>query len=77
MKQKLKDFYNYFLKYYTWFISGIVILELIDLAHYLMNYPSDIAFYAGLFIYIFSICVVGYGIYSIINKQLKTKKNEN
>jgi hypothetical protein len=37
MKQKLKDFYNYVIKYYLWFILGVVTIKAIDLANYLMN----------------------------------------
>lgn len=77
MKQKLKDFYNYFLKYYIWFIVGVIVLELVDLANYLMNYPSDITFFVGFFIYTTCIGAIGYGIYSIITNNLKNKKDEN
>jgi hypothetical protein len=77
MKQKLKDFYNYVIKYYLWFILGVVTIKAIDLANYLMNYPSDITFYAGFFIYTICIGAIGYGIYSIITNNLKNKKNEN
>ena len=77
MKQKLKDFYNYVLKYYLWFILGVITIEAVDLANYLMNYPNDIAFYVGFFIYTTCIGAIGYGIYSIISNNLKNKKNEN
>ncbi len=76
MKQFLKDIWNVFVKYYLPFIFGVLVLEAIDLAHYLMNYPSDITFYLGFLIYTGCIGAIGYGIYSIYN-NLKSKKNEN
>ena len=76
MKQFLKDFWGVFSKYYLPFIFGVLVLEVIDLAHYLMNYPSDITFYLGFLIYTACIGAIGYGIYSIYN-NLKGKKNEN
>jgi hypothetical protein len=76
MKEKFKDFYKYFLKYYLWFCLGVVTIKAIDLANYLMTYPSDITFFVGLFIYTVCIGVIGYSIYSMFN-NLKEKKDEN
>jgi hypothetical protein len=76
MKQFLKDFWGVFSKYHLPFIFGVLVLEAIDFAHYLMNYPSDITFYLGFLIYMGCIGVIGYGINSIYS-NLKGKKNEN
>lgn len=76
MKEKFKDFYEHFLKYYLWFCLGVVTIKAIDLANYLMNYPSDITFFVGFFIYTVCIGVIGYAIYSVFN-NLKEKKDEN
>ena len=77
MKDKLKHLYDFFIKYYLWFILGVFVIKAIDLANYLMNYPSDVSFFMGFFIYTTCIGAIGYGIYSSIINYFKNKKNEN
>jgi hypothetical protein len=76
MKEKLKDFYDKFLKFYIWFIIGAITVKAIDLANYLMTYPNDISFFVGFFIYTVCIGAIGYAIYSMFNNS-KSNQNEN
>ena len=76
MKEKLKGLLNFLNTYILWFGMCVATILALDLANFLMTYPNDIAFFAGLFIYTISIGAIGYAIYSIVNNQ-KKNKNEN
>jgi hypothetical protein len=56
---------------------GVATILALDLANFLMTYPNDIAFFAGLFIYTISIGAIGYSVYSIIVNNQNKNKNEN
>jgi hypothetical protein len=76
MNNNLKKFFDVFTDLLLWFILGVATIKALDLANFLMTYPNDIAFFAGLLIYTISIGAIGYAIYSILNNQ-KQNKNEN
>jgi hypothetical protein len=77
MKEKLKGLLNFLNTYILWFGMGVATILALDLANFLMTYPNDIAFFAGLFIYTISIGAIGYSVYSIIVNNQKKNKNEN
>lgn len=73
MKNSLKTVLNTFL----WFVLGVATIKAMDLANFLMTYPNDFAFFAGLFIYASCIGLIGYAVYSIIVNNQNKNKNEN
>lgn len=77
MKNNLKKFFDYFTSGLLWFILGVATIKALDLANFLMTYPNDIAFFAGLFIYTICIGAIGYTVYSIIVNNQNKNKNEN
>lgn len=77
MKNNLKKFFDYFTSGLLWFILGVATIKALDLANFLMTYPNDIAFFAGLLIYTTCIGVIGYTVYSIIVNNQNKNKNEN
>lgn len=77
MNNNLKKFFDYFTTGLLWFILGVATIKALDLANFLMTYPNDIAFFAGLLIYTIGIGAIGYTLYSVITKQLNKNKNEN
>jgi hypothetical protein len=77
MKEKIKELFNFFSTYILWFGMGVAIIFALDLANFLMTYPSDITFFAGLFIYTMCIGAIGYTFYSIITNNLNKNKNKN
>lgn len=77
MKNNLKKFFDVFTDLLLWFVLGVATIKALDLANFLMTYPNDIAFFAGLLIYIICIGAIGYAIYSIITHNQNKNKNEN
>jgi hypothetical protein len=52
---------------------GVATIFALDLANFLMTYPNDIAFFAGLFIYTTSIGAIGYSVYTVITNNQNKK----
>ena len=77
MKEKSKHFLNFFVTYLFWFGMGVVTLQALNLANFLMTYPNDIAFFAGLLIYTICIGAIGYSVYTVITNNQNKNKNEN
>ena len=77
MKENLKGLFKFLNTYILWFGMGVATIFALDLANFLMTYPNDISFFAGLFIYTTCIGAIGYSVYTVITNNQNKNKNEN
>jgi hypothetical protein len=76
MSEQFKKARSTFITFIMWFFAGTGLMMLLNLAFYLLTYPSDVTFYTGLFTFGVWVISIIYTITYLLN-NLKTKKDEN